>query len=170
MMCCICNEKEAKVHLTQIDGDKMQKVDLCEDCARTKGANDPTGYALAELFLGLGTSQGAEPPAAAAAELRCPRCGFSQTDLKKVGRLGCPQCYPTFAETLGGLLKNMHKGTRHVGKVPGFLRQDHGASDRLNALQKKLNKAVEAENFEEAARLRDEIRQAGARQSTPAAT
>ena len=54
MLCCICKEKEATVHLTQIAGDKMQKVDLCEECAKTKGVNDPTGFSLADLLLGLG--------------------------------------------------------------------------------------------------------------------
>ena len=56
MLCCICKEKEATVHLTQIAGDKMQKVDLCEECAKTKGVNDPTGFSLADLLLGLGAS------------------------------------------------------------------------------------------------------------------
>ena len=51
MLCCICKEKEATVHLTQIAGDKMQKVDLCEECAKTKGVNDPTGFSLADLLL-----------------------------------------------------------------------------------------------------------------------
>ena len=157
MLCCICKEKEATVHLTQIAGDKMQKVDLCEDCAKTKGVNDPTGFSLADLLLGLGASQEIEQ-AAGGAEVRCPSCGFSQADFKKAGRLGCAECYRTFAEPLEGLLKTMHKGTRHVGKVPVALRQDRDTSDRLKALQKKLAKAIEAENFEQAAVLRDEIK------------
>jgi len=57
MLCSICKEKEATVHLTQIAGDKMQKVDLCEECAKTKGVNDPAGFSLADLLLGLGASQ-----------------------------------------------------------------------------------------------------------------
>ena len=89
MLCCICKEKEATVHLTQIAGDKMQKVDLCEECAKTKGVNDPTGFSLADLLLGLGASQEMEQ-AAGGAELKCPRCGFTQADFKKAGRLGCP--------------------------------------------------------------------------------
>ena len=56
MKCCVCNEKEAKVHLTQIVGDKTQKMDLCEGCAAQKGANDPAGFSLAEL-LHLAASQ-----------------------------------------------------------------------------------------------------------------
>src|SRR5438093_13120218 len=102
MLCCICKEKEATVHLTQIAGDKMQKVDLCEECAKTKGVNDPTGFSLADLLLGLGASQEIEQ-AAGGVELKCPSCGFTHADFKKAGRLGCPECYKTFSEALDGL-------------------------------------------------------------------
>jgi protein arginine kinase activator len=162
MLCCICKEKEATVHLTQISGDKMQKVDLCEDCAKTKGVNDPTGFSLADLLLGLGASAEIEQ-AGGGAEIKCARCGFSQADFKKAGRLGCSECYQTFSEALEGLLKTMHKGTRHVGKVPERLRQSRDLSDRLKSLQKKLIKAIEEEDFEAAATLRDEIKQTTAR-------
>jgi len=160
MQCCVCKEKPATVHLTQIVGDKMQKLDLCEDCAKAKGVNDPTSFAMADLMLGLGASQELDA-AVAGVELKCPRCGFSQADFKKSGRLGCPECYRTFAEGLSGLLKTMHKGTRHVGKAPEALRQSRDTIDRLKTLQKKLVKAVEDENYESAAALRDEIKLLG---------
>jgi protein arginine kinase activator len=166
MICCICKEKEATVHLTQIVGDKMQKVDLCEECAKTKGVNDPAGFSLADLLLGLGASQEIEQ-SAAGGEIRCERCGFTQTDFKKSGRLGCPECYRTFSEALEGLLKTMHKGTRHVGKVPEALRQARDLTDRIKLLQKKLTKAIQEEDFEQAAILRDEIKQTSSRLSSP---
>jgi protein arginine kinase activator len=166
MQCSLCKEKPATVHLTQIVGDKMQKLDLCEDCAKAKGVNDPAGFALADLMLGLGASQEIEQ-AGGGVETKCSRCGFSQTDFKKSGRLGCPECYRAFAEGLAGLLKTMHKGTRHTGKAPEALRASRENADRLKALQKKLNKAVEAEDFEQAAALRDEIRQIGGRSPAP---
>jgi len=162
MQCCVCKERPATVHLTQIVGDKMQKLDLCEECAKAKGINDPTSFAMADLMLGLGASQELESAAAAAGvELKCPHCGFSQADFKKSGRLGCPECYRTFAEGLSGLLKTMHKGLRHVGKAPESLRQSRDAIDRLKTLQKRLAKAVEEENYEAAAALRDEIKLLG---------
>jgi protein arginine kinase activator len=166
MLCCICKEKEATVHLTQIAGDKMQKLDLCEECAKNKGVNDPTGFSLADLLLGLGASQEIEQ-SAGGAELKCPRCGFTQSDFKKAGRLGCAECYTTFAEALEGLLKTMHKGTRHVGKVPEALRQTRDLSERLSTLERNLSKAVDAEDFERAAQLRDEIKQMRARLTNP---
>ena len=84
MKCCVCQEREAKVHLTTIVGDKMQKLDLCEECSKTKGVSDSTGFALADLLLGLGASQEMEQAAAAGGgELKCPHCGFTQADFKK---------------------------------------------------------------------------------------
>jgi protein arginine kinase activator len=157
MLCCICKEKEAKVHLTQIVNDKMQKVDLCEQCAKDKGVNDPAGFSLADLLLGLGAAQEMEQ-ASGGPDLKCPHCGFTQADFKKAGRLGCAECYTTFAEGLEGLLKSMHKGTKHSGKMPQHLQQSRDLSDRLKSLQKKLDKAVADEDFEQAAVVRDEIK------------
>src|SRR5258708_30355759 len=113
MLCCVCKEKEATVHLTQIAGDKMQKVDLCEECAKTKGVNDPTGFSLADLLLGLGASQAIEQ-AGGGKELKCERCGFTQADFKKAGRLGCPECYKTFSEALQRMLTTSQKDNHHL--------------------------------------------------------
>ena len=168
MLCSICKEKPATVHLTDIKGDKMQKVDLCEECAKNKGVNDST-FALADMLLGLGASQEIEQ-ASGGVEIKCPQCGFTQADFKKSGRLGCAECYKTFADGLEGLLKSMHKGTRHMGKVPESQRQTRDLSDRLKALQQKLAKAIEDENFEQAAALRDEIKQMSNRLAGPVAT
>jgi len=168
MQCSICKEKPATVHLTQIVGEKMQKLDLCEDCAKAKGITDPTAFALADadVLFGLGAAQEIGQ-AAGGVELRCPRCGFTQADFKKSGRLGCPECYKTFSEGLSGLLKTMHKGTRHTGKAPEALRASRDNADRLKVLQKKLAKAIESENFEEAALVRDEIKQMAERAVAP---
>ena len=57
MLCCVCHQKEAKVHLTKVDGEKIHKVDLCEECAKAKGIDDPAGFALADLLLGIGASK-----------------------------------------------------------------------------------------------------------------
>jgi len=169
MLCCICNEKEAKVHLTQIVNDKMQKVDLCEQCSKEKGVNDPAGFSLADLLLGLGASQEMEQ-ASGGPDLKCPHCGFSQADFKKAGRLGCSECYKTFAEGLDALLKSMHKGTKHIGKVPHALQQTRDLAEKLKSLQKKLDKAVAEEDFEQAAVVRDEMKTAKERLGDVAAT
>ena len=89
---------------------------------------------------------------------RCPVCGFSQADFKKTGRLGCSACYDAFAEGLSGMLKNMHRGSIHTGKVPARLAVARRRSQELSSLQAALEKAVKEEHFEEAASLRDKIR------------
>jgi len=165
MLCSVCKEKEATVFYTNIDGDKIQKVDVCEDCAKKIGVNNPT-FAMADLLLGIGASQEIEH-AAGGAELKCPRCGFTQADFKKAGRLGCAECYKTFAEGLESLLKTMHKGTRHTGKVPVALRQLRDQLDQLKTLHTRLAKAISEENFEQAAKLRDEIKQITPRAGVP---
>jgi protein arginine kinase activator len=167
MLCCVCKEKEATVHLTQIVGDKMQKVDLCKHCAEQKGVNDPTGFSLADLLLGLGASQEMEQ-AVGGSDLKCPHCGFTQADFKKTGRFGCAGCYEVFAEGLEQLLKSMHKGTRHVGKAPAARRQVRDTQRKVNTLQEQLVKAIQEEDFEKAAELRDEIKRVQARPDQPA--
>lgn len=155
MQCDVCKEKEATVFLTNIVEGKMQKVNLCESCSKEKGVNDPTGFALADLLLGLGSAQEIEKNPGA---LKCPVCGFTQADFKKTARLGCSACYDTFSDALSEMLKNMHKGVEHVGKAPAVLRARHMHSARLKALQQNLDEAVAAEEYEKAAGLRDEIR------------
>ena len=161
MLCNVCKQNEAKVHLTKIVGDKMQKVDLCEDCSKEKGVDDPTSYSLADALLGQATADlaaVAESEPSVEAGVKCPTCGYSQADFKKAGRFGCSDCYATFGEGLEGMLKTMHKGTRHTGKVPAALQQSRVEAQKQKQLQKRLEKAIAEENFEEAAQLRDEIK------------
>lgn len=155
MKCDACESGEATVFLTQIVNGKMQKVNLCPACAKAKGVDDPTGFQLTDLLLGLGSAQTLEPSSAL---LKCSVCGFTQTDLKKTGRLGCSHCYEVFAAPLAAMIKNMHKGTAHTGKVPARFRQAQERQATLSTLQDELSQAISQENYEEAARLRDRIR------------
>ena len=90
---------------------------------------------------------------------KCPTCGFSQADFKKTGRFGCSNCYTVFAEGLENMLKGMHKGTSHVGKVPPRLLKARQRDDEMKKLQRDLRKAVTEEKYEVAAGLRDKIQQ-----------
>ena len=135
----------------------MQKVNLCDACSKEKGVQDPTGFALADLLLGIGAAEEIEKGSTTAQ--RCPVCGFTQADFKKTGRLGCSGCYATFTEALTALLKAMHKGTSHVGKVPQRAHRAVELSDRMRNLNESLQKAVAEENYETAASLRDQIKQ-----------
>jgi protein arginine kinase activator len=155
MHCDVCQKNDATVYLTQIVEGKMQKVNLCEHCAKEKGVSDPTGFAMADLLLGLGATQQIEHGGQPAQ--KCPVCGFTQIDFKKTGRLGCSACYDTFADGLANLLKGMHKGLKHTGKMPAHLSRRYALADRVKSLETDLQKAVENEKYEDAARLRDEI-------------
>lgn len=155
MTCDVCKKNSATVFLTQIVDGKMQKVNLCESCSKDKGVTDPTGFALADLLLGLGAAQEIEKGSAVA---KCPNCGFSQADFKKTGRLGCAQCYDTFSEGLASLIKQMHKGTEHLGKVPQRAVRSLARQSELKELHRHLRKAVAEENYESAAEIRDQIK------------
>jgi len=168
-MCSVCKEKPATIFHTKITADdKVQKLDLCEDCAKAKGEESLAAFPFADTKLGLGASQEIEG-AGGGAEIRCPKCGFTQADFKKSGRLGCSECYQTFSEGLGGLLKTMHKGTRHVGKAPEVLRESRDLAERVKALKKKMERAIEEEKFEVAAELRDQIGELTARRTAKTA-
>lgn len=153
--CDLCSNK-ASVYFTQIIDGKMQKVNLCEKCAREKGVTDPTGFALADLLFGIGQQEKVGRAPARRPE-SCPQCGLTADQLKKTGRVGCPKCYEVFSESLSSILKAMHKGLRHQGKVPARLMESRARALRLRDLRTALDKAVEEERFEDAAGYRDAI-------------
>ena len=156
MLCDICKKSEATVHLTQIVEGKMLKVDLCESCAKEKGVQEAAGFSLADLLVGLGAAEEikVESPGA-----QCPVCGFTQADFKKTGRLGCSACWETFEAGLASLLKAMHKGDHHVGKVPAKAMHTLALSGKVQELSEQLEKAVREEKYEDAAQIRDELRE-----------
>ena len=157
--CDVCKKLAASVFLTQIVDGKMQKVNMCESCSKEKGVSDPTGFALADLLLGMGAAQNVERSVPVGQ--RCPNCGFSQGEFKKTGRLGCSICYSTFHEGLEGMLKGMHKGLKHTGKIPARQVESREREELLRSLNSDLRKAIAREQYEEAAQLRDRIRLLG---------
>lgn len=153
MLCEHCHEKEATVHLTQVINNTVKKIHLCEECAQKSGVDVHSPVALADLLLGL--SKGVEDTA-------CPKCHMRRSDFKKTGRLGCAECYDTFKDELLSLIKGLHRGTHHVGKMPRC--GTAAVGDDIAELEKQLQKAVAEEKYEWAARLRDRIRECRARE------
>ncbi len=154
MKCDVCAAQPATVFLTQIVKGDMQKINLCETCAKEKGVTDPTGFQLADMLLGFGSGARVET---GPQEKSCSSCGMTHSTFRKTGRLGCAGCYDIFGEGMDSLLKAMHKGTRHIGKVPAHLSNLKAAEERLDQLRTALEAAVAGEAYEEAARLKSEI-------------
>lgn len=159
MKCDVC-EKEATVFLTQIINGQMTTVNLCEGCSKAKGVTDEMGFGLAEAFLSPAKA-GVPIKAAPQEDIACPACGFTQAQLKKIGRMGCPECYGTFREGLDSLLKSMHKGTKHIGKVPRRQVTEAKTARTATSLREELDRAVKEERYEDAAKLKAEMENSG---------
>jgi protein arginine kinase activator len=158
MLCDICNKNPATVHLTEIVDDQMTELHLCEECARQKSIQMEQQFGLSDLLAGLAEF---EKPALQkeAVLLKCSNCDLTYTDFKKIGRLGCSECYSTFRKYLGPLLKRIHGSSLHLGKSPLKVTKALKKKIDLSSLRYELQKAIEREAFEEAAKIRDQIRE-----------
>jgi len=170
MQCDVCGKKKATVHLTEIVDEQMTELHLCEDCAREKSSQMEQQFGLADLLAGL-ADFGKQTKTPESPQAACPNCGLMYDDFRKLGRLGCSQCYESFQSQLSTLLKKIHGASHHLGKTPGV--GTMGASTAtgtvvpavlspaqvLQALKDQLAQAVKAEDFERAATLRDKIRE-----------
>ena len=167
MTCDQCHERDAVIHLTQIVNDQVSTLHLCEKCAAEKGVESagtvlktPLGSFLAAMGKGLPSEV---TPAVATGD-ECPHCGATLQDFRESGRLGCPGCYRQFEAPLRELLRRLHGSTHHTGKryaAPGAAPVSDDAALRDLELREQLRVAVEAENFELAAELRDRLRSGG---------
>lgn len=160
MRCDNCKKREHVIELTQVEHDTKVTMHLCEQCAQEKGID--TGSAALKTTLGtflsaLGNQATLPVPGDG---LRCDSCGATLKDVRDSGRLGCAQCYQLFEVHLRDLLRRLHGSSQHVGEryaAPGGTGETD-ATGRLLDLRDKLRRAVESENFELAAELRDRIR------------
>jgi protein arginine kinase activator len=158
MLCDICGKNPATVHLTEIIDDQMNELHLCEECAREKSAQMESQFGLSDLLAGLADF---EKPQAdkEATGLKCPNCKLTYADFKKIGRLGCGECYVTFKKYLTPLLKRIHGSSQHFGKSPVKVTGVVKKKLDLQEMRNRLQRAIEEEAFEEAAKLRDQIRE-----------
>ena len=155
MKCQRC-PKAAALHITEIHTeDQVEELHLCEECAQKylyePGAAKQTGVATAAVE---------EADESGGVIHECEVCGIKFVDFRNTGRLGCPHDYVVFREELLPLLENIHGETKHVGKSPRRMPQNQQKQAELVTLRKQLAHAVNKEDYEEAARLRDLIRQA----------
>jgi protein arginine kinase activator len=160
MSCDQCREREAVIHLTQIVNDQVTTLHLCEKCAAEKGVDSPAAHAKTPLGTLIGAmGKGPEQAPAPRASDVCLRCGASFQDFRESGRLGCPDCYRSFEIPLRDLLRRLHGSTHHLGERYAE-REAAAVGDHEQAadLREQLRLAVETENFELAAELRDRLR------------
>jgi len=159
MLCDGCGKNPATVHLTEIVNDQMNELHLCEECARKKSQDAEQNFGLGDFLGGMADINKNEKDKESAS-VKCPNCGLTYADFKKIGRLGCGDCYNAFKKYLAPLLKRIHGSSQHVGKSPAFAKKALGLKKGIDIqeLRNKLQRAVEQEQFEEAARLRDQIK------------
>lgn len=157
MLCELCKKSQATVHLTEIVNDEMAELHLCDTCANQKGAQVESNFGLSDLLSGL-TDFDRPEEETEKVNPSCENCGMTYEDFRKIGRLGCSVCYKTFESSLSSLLKRIHGSPIHLGKAPGKLSKPRKGRPTLIDLKAKLERAIDREDFEEAAAIRDQIR------------
>ena len=158
MLCQNCERNEATTHIKRVVNGETAETHLCADCAAHLGYGDffsGFGLNLGEIF---GSFAGALPAAGESKVIRCPKCGCSFEDIAREGKLGCAECYTTFYDKLLPSLQRIHGRIQHNGKVSETAGEENKKVSRLEQLREELNMAVAEQNFELAAKLRDEIR------------
>ncbi len=162
MLCDNCKEREAAIHLQQVKDNKVTSLHLCKECAAEKGIETGSGavkFPLSDFLASMGEGSTVEGGTTGSDE-KCSSCGATLKDFQDTGRLGCPQCYETFETQLRDLLRRLHGSSRHVGEV--YVTEESGEVDeeqgQVSELRSRLRQAVETENFELAAELRDRLR------------
>jgi protein arginine kinase activator len=168
MLCEQCKQREANTHIRRVINGEAEEHYLCAECARETGAM-PTlphlgdfGFHLGDLFSSfLGDSFGSQLPQALPPGERCPFCGSSLAEIARDGRVGCATCYETFYDQLKPTLQRIHGGLQHSGKAPASdpaAERENQRRAAVERLRENIAAAVQAEKYEEAAKLRDEIR------------
>ena len=162
MICQSCGKNQATTHIKTIVNGELKEYMLCPECAQKMGyAPFFGGMGLnLENFLGSflgenGSFAGAQSQQA----VRCKKCGSSFADIARSGKMGCAECYTTFYDKLLPSIQRIHGNTAHCGKVVGSAGLRAKRASELEMLRSQLNEAVRQQEFEQAARLRDQIKE-----------
>lgn len=166
MLCQNCGKNEATTHLKRVVNGDTTETHLCQSCAEHLGYGDlfsGFGFELGDIFSGLlGENM---PLLNSAHEEKCPKCGYTFSDIAKNGRLGCADCYRKFYDRLLPSLQRIHGKIKHTGKQASMVlhtpedKEKAPKIDPIMKLKEDMQKAVEEQNFEQAAILRDRIKE-----------
>ena len=158
MLCEICKKNQANVHMVKIINGVKEEISVCDDCAKkTDGFETP--FSFQSLLSGIMDYINSQSITDEASELICKNCGNSYTDFKEKGLLGCDRCYSNFSSTLTPIVKRVQGNIEHVGKIPKRAGKDLVEKRKIMTLKEELKKAIEIEEYEKAAELRDKIRE-----------
>ncbi len=160
MKCQYC-DNTATIHITELTGGKPEELHLCEQHAREyleNGGEEPAASSLAGALAQQLASTGSQEELARLDQRVCPVCGITFYEFRHQGRLGCPYDYVAFERELTPLLLNIHGETEHKGKRPARGPADSTRFTQLVRLRREMQEAIEAEHYERASELRDEIR------------
>ena len=178
MLCQKCHKNEATIHVQKIEDGKVKSLHLCESCAaqHSVDAADLQGFNLAEVLFDIAGKVAKEINSGSGSESEeesdpvfdevCPHCGWSLEKFRKTGYLGCPECYQAFDTQIDGMLKNIHRGDHHIGKIPvsagAGQKHSHEAvllKREIERLRKEQEEKIRREEYEDAAVLRDRIQE-----------
>lgn len=160
MLCDNCLKNNATVHMTTFVNGQVKTVHLCGQCAAKKKTAVVMPWFSFNDFMSAFYDEEEQTP-----DYKCSMCGTTLESFKKDGKLGCVNCYKVFEDSILPVIKGIHMNMTHTGKRPGERVEMEPGKDshedvqqtRKEMLKAQLRQAVEVENFEEAARLRDEI-------------
>lgn len=167
MECQECHQRPATLHFTQVVNGNKTEVHVCGVCAKEKGymTYPDEGYSLHNLLTGLFNFETAPINSQSGhafnqvKELQCPKCEMTFAEFKRIGKFGCAECYHAFADRLGPIFRRVHSGnTMHHGKIPKKNHSNLHAKKQLQTYKTELQKLIESEAFEEAAKVRDQIK------------
>lgn len=155
MMCDNCGKNPATTHLKTVVNGVVHENHLCSYCAANQGYGNIGKLSLTNMLASMfGESISSGEPISK----RCECCGASFSDIAQSGRVGCSECYNTFRQELMPSLNRLHGKAAHIGNAPYEQKPEETVQDKIKKLKAQLSDAIKAEEFENAAKLRDEIR------------
>lgn len=170
MFCENCGKNYANVKYTQIINGEKKEMFLCDECSNKLGIqnfNIPIDISsFFSNFFDQMENENILPEVLKSKKMKCDRCDLTFEEFIQTGKLGCPECYSTFQTRLDPLLRNLHGSNRHVGRLGAIENiipteteiEESSESTEIRKLKQSLKKAIKEENYEEAAKLRDEIK------------
>lgn len=158
MKCEKCKVTDATTHVKRIVNGEYEEYMLCADCAHEMGFDNVFDSSMPDMFGGLIKSIFGTALPARSQATRCDVCGATYGDITNTGKVGCAHCYELFLSQILPSVKRIHGNTVHCGKRPCVsAKAEVGSDNEVDTLKAELSKAIEEQNFERAAELRDMI-------------